>query len=62
MGVFLLTFYLCSIIHDSDVSEQTCKWQKEQYYDNKEECRAKAESMLEQEGIDKVVCAFVTVL
>jgi hypothetical protein len=62
MEVFLLTFYLCSIMGDGDISEQVCKWQHEQYYDSKEECKAKAENILEQEGVDRVVCTQMRVL
>ena len=38
MEVFAITFYLCTIVTISDISEQVCKWHTDNYYEDYDEC------------------------
>ena len=38
MEVFALTFYLCTTVTLQGISEQVCKWNTENYYEDFDEC------------------------
>ena len=64
MKVFILGIYLCSMMYDPDISEQVCRMENSQYFEDVKTCVAAAQNaqLVLDAQFQQATCSMVVVI